>query len=256
MAKLVGPLRLKGSVEGLNFRVMKDGECIVGAKPGPSSKMVKEHQRFQRTRENSKEFVRAQAAATLLRRALMPEWKLAAGINSFRKLHAIMVRVLQKDTVSVRGERMVTPRALKLLEGFDVNEKVPFTAAFKVPLNCTIERGTGEMVLNLPSFIPSARIMQHAGATHARLMIKGFALNFDSNEILHSATETMLIPITDDETETGSLQVTVAAEQGMSMFLCAGLSYWRNDRLGDLMPCAENGNNALTLLSIDAGEAL
>jgi len=254
MAKLVGPLKLKGSVDGLNFRVMKDGECIAGRKPGPSSKMVKEHRRFQRTRENSREFIRAQSAATLLRRALMPQWKEAADPKSFRRLHAIMVRILHKDTVNARGGRVLTHRALKLLEGFDFNERSPLTAALRVPLNSSIDRSAGRIDLKLPSFIPSARITQHVGATHAKLMIKGFALDFLNNEVLQIATEAIVIPINDEETEPCNLKATFIAEQTMPLFLCAGLSYWQKDALGDLIPLSKKEKNALALLHVNSKE--
>jgi len=253
MAKLTGPLRMRGSIEGLNFRMTQNGDCIVGTKPGPSSRMVKEHARFERTRENNREFARTQLAASLLKTSLRQQWVNCADGKCFRRLHRALQQVLLKDRQSKRGDRIITSRALRLLEGFDCNQAAVLTGVLKVPLNCNIDRGAGKMLLTLPSFIPAVRIAPLEDATHVTLTFLGTVVDFDTNKLITVKTASLTIALDEDATAPVVMELDIAMEPAKPAFLWLALTYQRQDALGDLVAMGKKGSNALALLAVDGG---
>ncbi|MEI9912217.1 MAG: hypothetical protein WDO71_22740 [Bacteroidota bacterium] len=81
-----------------------------------------------------------------------------------------MVKVLQADTVSPRGFRNVVSGELEMLEGFEFNINSKLGTTLFAPFTATVNRVTGELTVNIASFIPSNMVAAPAGSTHFKII--------------------------------------------------------------------------------------
>jgi len=251
MAKLTGTIKMNGSIGELSFYTTKDGTCIARRKTGLSAKRVKTDASFQRTMENSKEFARAQQGASLLRKALYPELKYIGDNRCFARLRSLMIDLVKRDTVSKRGERILTSAAFPLLTGFECSNVVAFTTAFRAPYAAVIDREEGVMQVTIPSFIPSMRIAGKQGATHAELFITGASLDFEHNEYYRTEPATVFINLSDDNPRSIVVEANLTPAMVAPLVLALGIRYYREEVPGTLVRLEDTSANAMGVVAAD-----
>src|SRR5205085_12305740 len=96
-----------------------------------------------------------------------------------------MMTVVKSDTTSIRGQRSVTKGNIQLLEGFEFNVNGVLSATLNAPYSATINRVTGALSVNIPSFTPAMLISAPQSATHFKIVSAGIELDFD-NEVSNS----------------------------------------------------------------------
>ncbi|RLZ07128.1 hypothetical protein EAH69_11800 [Faecalibacter macacae] len=80
-----------------------------------------------------------------------------------------MVKVIKTDTVSERGQCNVNNGDLSLLKGFDFNINGKLSTTLYAPYTTSLDRVDGEVVVDIPAFVPINMINAPSGTTHFKL---------------------------------------------------------------------------------------
>ena len=136
-----------------------------------------------------------------------------------------MVRVLQADKTSERGQRNVIDGETVLLEGFDFNINGKLGTTLYAPYTATIDRVSGEAKVTLPSFIPGNMVAAAAGTTHFRIFAAGAEVDFAKGLFQSSVQESAILPW--NQTPTGPIDLTNAlpAASTHPLFLTLGIEF-------------------------------
>jgi len=171
MARLKGIIKLKGTIDELNFYTRKGSkEIIVRRKTGPTPEQVKKDKAFERTRENAKEFGGASRAGKALRHSLFPYSNQIGNSSITGMLTKLFQRMAQMGE-GLRGKRSINPKLNKdLLIGFDFNKDQSLGSIFKSAVHVHVDETRSNINLNIPALIPSKDIKAPSGATHAALI--------------------------------------------------------------------------------------
>ncbi len=70
----------------------------------------------------------------------------------------------------------------KLLKGFLLNSRRPFSQVCKREYATSIDRTTGKLIFNMEAFVPADTIMADAKSTHFQFYSAAAAVNFDTGE--------------------------------------------------------------------------
>jgi hypothetical protein len=225
MAKLIGSVKLTGSIGDLTFANTKNG-CIVRMKSSLMPNQVKTSPAFIRTRETCQEFGHAAKGGKLIREAFGTLIKGIGGAMS-RNLHAAVHSCIKEDPINTRGQRTVTDGALPLLTGFDFNSAVRLQHIFYAPLNFEVARTTGTMEIIIPSFIPAISLNAPADATHYKLIAAGAAINFQEGTYTSNTSESPYLPITHLPTAALSLTVSVTPNTTLPLFQVFAIHFYK-----------------------------
>jgi hypothetical protein len=82
-----------------------------------------------------------------------------------------MMQVIHEDTVNPRGLRNVIDGEALFLEGFECNINGRLSTTIYAPYTVTVNRATGAVAADIPSFIPAEMIAAPAGTTHFKLSL-------------------------------------------------------------------------------------
>ncbi|KAI9549274.1 hypothetical protein GHT06_007215 [Daphnia sinensis] len=106
MARQSGLIKLKGTLDNVNFYKTKDGN-LARMKTSVDAKRIATDPAFERTRENGKEFEVLQVLWKLLRDAVRPLAMNASDSRVVARLTKLMTAIKNLDTVNDRGNRVV-----------------------------------------------------------------------------------------------------------------------------------------------------
>src|SRR5258708_36725152 len=95
-----------------------------------------------------------------------------------------MMEVAKGDPINARGLRNVTDGDLGLLESFEFNEKKMLKVILGVDYSANIDRASGSMKIEIPSFIPREKLVPAPGATHFKILSAGAEIDFDKGWFL------------------------------------------------------------------------
>jgi hypothetical protein len=194
MAKLISPLKIRGTIDDLSFRQTEDG-IIVQAKPGPRPEQVRTSKNFELTRRNAREFGKATKDAMLLRHAMgyplraLRHSKLNSHVN--KQLHA----VAKSDKTSEYGSRHANAGNIQSLAGFNFNHLLGLDTAMPVTLEHAMDTATGAFHLHVPACTIRRKKVFPAGATHCKIVSCTTALDFDEHRFLNDIAESDLLPL-------------------------------------------------------------
>jgi hypothetical protein len=174
MARQTGLIKIKGTLDNVNFYKTKDGD-LARMKTSVDANRIKNDPSFERTRENNEEFGNSANAGKLVRDAVRPMALNASDGKVVSRLTQVMTRIKNMDTTSVRGKRNVgegilDPNALLMIKGVEFNREALLSAILFKPF--AVDTATGEIVIT--NLIPQMDIVWPQGATHIQLTA-GFA---------------------------------------------------------------------------------
>ena len=188
MARQKGIIKLKGTIGDITFYKSQDG-YLAREKGGIEASRIASDPAFQRTRENGAEFGRAGKAGRLLRTALRPLLLNSADSRMVGRLTQRMVKVIQADQVSERGQRNVIDGEAELLMGFEFNIRGKLGTTLYAPYTTTIDRVAGELEVNLASFIPANMIASPGGTTHFKIISGAAEVDFEGETFVVATSE-------------------------------------------------------------------
>ncbi|WP_094162349.1 hypothetical protein, partial [Flavobacterium psychrophilum] len=193
MARQKGIIKLKGTIGDITFYKTQDGH-LAREKGGIDASRIKNDPAFQRTRENGSEFGRAGKAGKILRTALRALLLNSADGRMVSRLTQKMVQVIQADLISVRGLRNVIDGEAELLAGFEFNIRGKLGTSLFAPFVGVIDRVTGNITVDLASFIPANMIAAPSGTTHFKIISAGAEVDFEAETFVEAHSETAILP--------------------------------------------------------------
>lgn len=226
MARQSGLIKLKGTLGGITFYKTQDGH-LAREKGGVEASRIANDPNFQRTRENGAEFGAAGKAGKLLRTSLRTILQNSADNRMVGRLTSEMVKVIQADLTSQRGQRNVIDGEAVLLEGFEFNIKGKLGNALYAHYLATIDRVTGVLEVTLASFIPSNMIAAPSGTTHFKIETAGSEVDFVNETFVVDSNDSAIIAWDATATAAITLTNTVTAASTNPLFLVMGIEFIR-----------------------------
>ena len=249
MARQSGIVKLEGTIGNISFYKSQDG-FLAREKGGVDGTRIASDPAFQRTRENGSEFGSAGAAGKLLRTALRALILSAADNRMVGRLTREMVKVIQADLVSTRGQRNVIDGEAELLQGFEFNISGKLSTTLFAPYTPSINRVTGELSLNIPSFVPANMIGAPSGATHFKINTAGAEVDFTNGTYVVDTQSSAELPINGVATAVINLVNSVTVNSIHPLFLAVGIEFYQE--VNGVSYSLRNGSyNSLALVKVD-----
>jgi hypothetical protein len=160
-----------------------------------------------------------------------------------------MVKVIQADLTNERGLRNVIDGEAELLIGFDFNITGKLGTTLFAPFTGTIDRVTGEISVDLASFVPANMIAAPGGTTHFKIISAGAEIDFEAESFVVSNSETAILPW--DATPTVAInQLNAVTPNSVSpLFLALGVEFYQEVN-GKMYPLKNGAYNPLSLVSV------
>ncbi|MDI1307008.1 MAG: hypothetical protein PSX42_19445 [bacterium] len=248
MARQKGIIKLKGTIGDITFYKTKDGH-LAREKGGIDASRIANDPAFQRTRENGSEFGRAGKAGKTLRTALRTLLLNSADSRMVSRLTQTMVKVIQADLTNERGLRNVIDGEAELLVGFEFNIGGKLGTTLFAPFVGAIDRVTGEITVDLASFIPANMIAAPSGTTHFKIISAGAEIDFEAEVFVTTNSETAILPW--DMTPTVAINHlnTVTPNSTKPLFLALGVEFYQEVN-GRMYPLKNGSYNPLALVQV------
>jgi hypothetical protein len=251
MARQKGIIKLKGTIGDITFYKTQDGH-LAREKGGIDASRIKSDPAFQRTRENGSEFGRAGKAGKLLRTALRSLLINSADGRMVSRLTQAMMKVIQADLVSDRGLRNVIDGEAELLFGFEFNIRGKLGTSLYAPFVGTIDRVSGEISVDIASFIPSDMIAAPGGTTHFKIISGGAEVDFEAETFVVATSETAILPWDVTPTAVINQVNAVTAASTKPLFLALGVEFYQQIN-GTMYPLKNGAYNPLSIAKVDSG---
>ncbi|MBU2019499.1 MAG: hypothetical protein KJ941_07630 [Bacteroidetes bacterium] len=166
MARQSGLIKIKGTLDNVNFYKTKDGD-LARMKTSVDAQRIQNDPAFVRTRENNQEFGSAAKSGKLLRDAVRTLMMKASDGRVTSRLTQVMSKIRLYDTTNDRGNRKVAFGVFdisgrEMLKGFNFNNRAILGSILFKPY--TLDMMTGE--ININNLIPAIDIAAPQGATH------------------------------------------------------------------------------------------
>jgi len=248
MAKQKGIIKLKGTIGDITFYKSRDG-YIAREKGGIDANRIANDPAFQRTRENGSEFGRAGKAGKTLRLALRTLLLNSSDSRMVSRLTQIMMKVIQADATNERGLRNVIDGEAELLNGFDFNITGKLTSTLFAPFEGGIDRVSGEITVDLDSFIPINMIAAPSGTTHFKIISCGTEIDFEGEKFVSSTSETAVLPWDSSPTAVINHLNTVTPNSTKPLFLAVGIEFYQGVN-GKMYPLKNGAYNPLALVQV------
>ena len=248
MAKQKSIIKLEGTIGDITFFKTKDGYMAREHVPLSADRIASDPA-FQRTRENNQEFGRAGKAGKLLRAAFRSLLLNTADNRMVSRLTKEMMKVIQADATSSRGQRNVLDGETELLQGFEFNEAGKLSTTLFMPFTTSINRGTGSAQVSLPEYTPLNSITAPGGATHYRLLVAAATVNFEAGTYNMDETSTAELALDTALVPAASFTCTLAAAATHPIFLLLGIEFFQ--QVNGAMYSLKNGAfNALQVVAV------
>lgn len=165
------------------------------------------------------------------------------------RLTQSMVKVIQADTTSERGLRNVIDGEAELLAGFEFNIRGKLGSSLFAPYTAGINRVSGEISVDIPSFIPSNVIAAPGGTTHFKIISAGLEIDFEAETFVEQHTETAILAWDATPTAVISHVNTVTANSTKPLFLTLGLEFYQEVN-GSMYSLKNGAYNPLALIQV------
>jgi hypothetical protein len=248
MARQKGIIKLKGTIGDITFYKTKDGH-LAREKGGVDANRIANDPAFQRTRENGSEFGRAGKAGKTLRTALRTLLLNSADSRMVGRLTQSMVKVIQADLVNERGLRNVIDGEAELLVGFEFNIGGKLGTTLFAPFVGAIDRVSGEITIDLASFIPANMIAAPSGTTHFKIISAGAEIDFEAEVFTTTNSETAILPWDMTPTVVINHLNAVTANSTKPLFLALGVEFYQEVN-GRMYPLKNGSYNPLALVQV------
>ncbi len=137
------------------------------------------------------------------------------------------MKVIQADATNARGLRNVIDGEAELLKGFEFNINGQVKTTIYAPYTTILDRVTGDLTINIPSFVPVKMIAAPQGATHYNLVAGGSAIDFGSENYMASTIENGISVLDNIGTPPISLVVNVGAASTFPLVLILGIQFYQ-----------------------------
>jgi hypothetical protein len=252
MARQASFLKFDGRIGDVSFYQTSTDGFLAREKGGVSAERIKNDPNYARTRENGEEFGRANVAGRLLRTAFRGLILGGSDSRMASRLTTRMMEVVKADATSTRGKRNVVDGEADLLLGFEFNAAGLLEQTLYAPYDKVIDRVTGALTINVPAFIPANMIASPAGATHARLVSAGAAVDFENKVYVVTTAQSADIVLGPQQQPVVNLVHQVGPNSTHPLFLVLGIEFLQEVN-GAQYPLKNGAFNALAIVAVDPG---
>ncbi len=250
MAKQASIFKLKGTIDGVTFyKTSMDGH-LAKAKGGVEKSKILNDPKFARTRENMSEFANAGKDGKVLRDSIESIVNQSKDNRMTSRLSKLMVAVAHTDIINARGSRAAHFGQLRLLDGFNFNANAKLSTSLSAPFSVTMDRVTGKMTIDIPSFIPKDELKFPIGATCFKIVSAASEVDFAksqfNSDIQHSAKYNI------DNALTPPIQLNhqLTANSALPEFLVLGFQFFQETNVQ--LYSLKNGTfNCLAIVGVD-----
>jgi hypothetical protein len=166
------------------------------------------------------------------------------------RLTTEMVKVIHEDITNPRGLRNVIDGEAELLESFEFNLNGKLGTTMYAPYVGTINRVTGDISVNIPSFIPLNMIAAPGGTTHFKIVAAGMEIDFENEVFTTDTSETVQLPWDANATAPINLANNVPANSTHPLFLVLGIQFFQEVN-GVQYPLKNGAYNALAIVKVN-----
>jgi hypothetical protein len=248
MARQDGIIKLNGTIGDITFYKSGNG-YIARQKGGVAGSRIASDPAFARTRENGAEFGRAGKAGKLLRTAIRPMLQNAADSKMVSRLTSEMVKVLHADSTNQRGQRNVVDGKLELLDGFEFNIYGKLGTTLYAPYTTTVNRLSGSLTVDIPSFVPQNMIAAPVGATHFKIVSAGAEVDFENKTYTVDTKASDLLTWDSTATTAINLANSMKSNSSLPLFLVLGIEFYQEVN-GEEYPLKNGSFNALSIVKV------
>lgn len=248
MARQKSIIKLDGTIGGITFYKSKDG-YLAREKGGIPADRIRNDPAFQRTRENGSEFGRAGYSGKVLRNSIRALLLRASDFRMVSRLTQQMVKVIQMDAVNTRGQRNVIDGEAELLQGFDFNINGKLGTTLFAPYQVTLDRVSGDAMVDIEAFVPGTAIAAPGGTTHFKLFSGAMEVDFENGSFVSKVSETEIYPW--DGTEVPAVNMTndLTPASTHPLFYVLGVEFYQEVN-GVKYPLKNGAYNALQIVKV------
>jgi len=248
MAKQDGFVKLKGTIDDVNFYRTKDG-YMARKKTAIDPKRLERDPAFARTREAMSNFRKAATAGKLLRQALRSLVTKASDKRVSTRLSSQMHSVIKADAINKRGLKNVIDGETELLNGFEFNSAAPLYQTFGVKYEASIDRISGVAQVKIPSYNIEELIKAPFESSHFRFHIGGAEVDFEQGAYVVDFKNSEPVSVKLMEGSALDLSVNLPANSKHPLFLVLGVTFLVED-LQEFYPIKNNAYNALAIVAV------
>jgi hypothetical protein len=179
MARQMGQIPLKGTIDGITFYYHPDDGHLARAKSSLDKDRVMRDKKFQNFIHSGQEFKETTFAGKLLRKSLskllfpIADGKLSARMN------ATILQSIRADAVSDFGTRRFDKGQPEVLQGFEFNVKLPLETVFTGDVLIVRNKNNDDMHVSIPSFAVARQLQVPTHATHFQFVGGRMVIDFD-----------------------------------------------------------------------------
>ncbi len=205
---------------------------------------------YERTRENNAEFEAAARAAKIFSDSFRALTNTASDERLMGRLNQAMSKVVKTDLVSARGERNVATGDVLLLNGFEFNGRTKLRTIFFVQYTATIDRATGNLVVDIPEFVPKDRLKAPRGTTHFSLVYGAAEIDFVTGDYKEVTANTAEMVYGKAPQTAINLSQALTANSVRPLFLALGVRFYQEVN-GAFYQLNAGKFNALCVVKVD-----
>jgi hypothetical protein len=226
MARQIGPIPLKGTIDGITFYEHPEDGHLARKKSRLTRKKVLKHRSFKQFRAYSAEFQELIFAGELLRNALRHVLFLIVDGKLSSRMNASFFQIVQFDKVNGFGKRLFTKGNIHLLKGFDFNCKHELGNVFTGSYITGQSKTNNDAYIGISPFDIATNINLPEYATHFQFMAGRAIVDFENGKHRSVCGTTNKIPINQSNLET--VNFTLSLEPGMEGidFLVLGIAFY------------------------------
>lgn len=249
MARLESLIKLNGTIGDLSFYKSKSVGYQARMKTGVSGDRIMNDPAFARTRENGSEFGRSQQEGKKLRDLLRDVLFQNADNKFSSRLASRLLKVIQMDAVSVRGERVLVPENMVLLKGLECNERSSLNNITLKPMTVSFDAFGGDGFLSCPQLIPNLHVAKLSGATHVQYTLVLQEFSGDVLDQRPAITRSAYIQLGEMQPMDLDIVASLIPDPGKSVLVLVGTGYYQMVNVA-YYPLANGQYNALTVYDV------
>jgi hypothetical protein len=203
-----------------------------------------------RVRYNMAEFSRAADAGWLLRTALKMVLLRHMDVQLIPRMVKRMMEVVRSDQVNEYGKRTPVDGDLRLLTGFEFNQKRTLFQLLGRSAIGTIQRKQNRMAVSIPSMPKSYEFKLITRPTHFRMVVSGAAINFQKLSYHPEAQYGPVVSMKAIPAGSTDISLVMPPAKNDCLVLVAGVEFLEQLN-GKLRPWLKGSHNVLSLIAVD-----
>jgi hypothetical protein len=218
MAKVIGPLKLSGTLGGITFSDTTEGNI---AKEKREDYMTSEefmaNPVYDRIREHGKEMGYCSIKSRLFRQLAVNFFKNSKDVSFAGRANQILFEILEEDLLNPKGARTLlegikSPFLGEIILGFEGNKNRPLAKVLKTNYVHSPEKNT----IKITDCIPQNHLDWPEGATHAHFAMATSNWDFENNTFDTCYSDEIIV---DKEAESQTIDLSTEKPKGNQLQL-------------------------------------